>query len=173
MKNDKRRAQMNMSTLILVGVAFILAIIALVRGQGIFMDGIQLAGSTLWNNLIILLAGFIIAGLMQVLIPKEWVVNWMGNKAGVKAVLIGCIAGGLMPGSPYAAFPVVAGFYTAGAGLGATVGFITAWSLWSVSRLPVEIALINPKIALIRYAITFIVPPAAGLIAHSLNKFIG
>jgi virulence-associated protein VagC len=52
------------------------------------------------------------------------------------------------------------------------VGFITAWSLWSVTRLPVEVALIDPKVALIRYGITFIVPPAAGLIAFFLEKSI-
>jgi uncharacterized membrane protein YqaE (UPF0057 family) len=34
--------------------------------------------------------------------------------------------------------------------------------------LPVEIALINPKAALIRYVITFLVPPVAGLIAHTV-----
>jgi hypothetical protein len=59
----------------------------------------------------------------------------------------------------------VAGLYEAGAGFGAVVGFISAWCLWSVSRLPVEIALIEPKVALVRYAITFVVPPLAGLIA--------
>jgi len=103
---------------------------------------------------------------------EEMITNWLGNKAGVKAVLFGCLAGGLIPGSPYAAFPIAAGFYKAGAGLGAMVGFITAWSLWSVTRLPVEIALIDPKVALIRYGITFIVPPAAGLLAFFLEKSI-
>jgi uncharacterized membrane protein YraQ (UPF0718 family) len=82
------------------------------------------------------------------------------------------VAGGLIPGSPYAVLPIVAGLYKAGAGLGAMVGFITAWSLWSVSRLPVEIALIEPKVALIRYAITFFVPPAAGLLALWLSKLV-
>jgi hypothetical protein len=62
--------------------------------------------------------------------------------------------------------------YKAGAGLGAVVGFISAWALWSVSRLPIELALINPKVALLRYAITFIVPPAAGYVANGLSKFV-
>jgi uncharacterized membrane protein YraQ (UPF0718 family) len=78
----------------------------------------------------------------------------------------------LIPGSPYVVFPIVAGLYKAGAGLGAMVGFITAWSLWSVSRLPLEIALIDPKTAIIRYAITFIVPPVAGVLALWLDKIL-
>jgi len=159
MKNPKRSKHMITYAIVYVGVALILLIIAFVRGENLALEGIKLAGLTLWNNLAILLAGFIIAGLMQVLLPKELIVKWLSNAAGVKAVLIGCLAGGIIPGSPYVVFPIVAGFYKAGAGLGAMVGFVTAWSLWSISRLPVEIALINPKIALIRYGITFLVPP--------------
>jgi uncharacterized membrane protein YraQ (UPF0718 family) len=161
---------MNTSTLILAGIAVILLIYAVIRGDNLAIAGLKLAGTTLWNNLVILLAGFIIAGLMQVLLPQDLIAKWLGDTSGFKSILIGCVSGGLIPGSPYAVFPIVAGFYKAGAGLGAIVGFITAWSLWSVSRLPVEMALINPKVALIRYGITFIVPPVAGLLAHSLGK---
>ena len=161
---------MELSTLILIGLAVILIILALFRGGTTAIDGLKLAGKTLWENLAILLAGFVIAGLVQVLIPRELIATWLGNTAGFKAVLIGCVVGGLIPGSPYAAFPIVAGFYKAGAGLGALVGFISAWSLWSVSRLPVEMALIDPKVALIRYGITFLVPPVAGFIAHILGR---
>ena len=161
---------MNTSALILAGLAAGLLIYALIRGENLAITGIKLAGATVWNNLIIIIAGFLIAGLMQVLLPKELIGTWLGDAAGVKAILIGCVTGGLIPGSPYAVFPIVAGFYKAGAGLGAMVGFVTAWSLWSVSRLPVEMALINPKVALIRYGITFIVPPVAGLLAHVLGK---
>jgi len=172
MKNTQRSKHMTTATYVLVVVALILLIFALIRGRDLAIEGLKLAGSTLWNNLAIMLAGFIIAGLMQVLLPKELIAKWLGNASGVKAVLLGCLAGGIIPGSPYAVFPIVAGFYKAGAGLGAMIGFVTAWSLWSISRLPVEIALINPKAALIRYGITFLVPPAAGLIAHALRSIL-
>jgi hypothetical protein len=52
------------------------------------------------------------------------------------------------------------------------VGFVTAWSLWSVSRLPVEMALIDPKVALVRYAVTFVVPPIAGLLAEPIIRLL-
>ena len=81
-------------------------------------------------------------------------------------MLIACVAGGVVPGPPYAVFPLAASLYQSGASLGTVVGFVSAWALWSVSRLPVEMALIEPKAALIRYGITFIVPPLAGLLAN-------
>jgi len=163
---------MNTTTLIMVGLAIILLIIALVKGENLAFKGIKLAGETFWNNLLLLIAGFLIAGLMQVLLPKELISTWLGQKAGAKAVWIGCLVGGLIPGSPYAVLPIVASLTQSGAGLGAIVGFMSAWSLWSVTRLPIEIALVSPKIALIRYAITFIVPPIAGFVAYGLEKFL-
>lgn len=161
---------MDATTLILIIIAGLLLVFMFIKDKNLAIRGLKSAGITLWENLIILLVGFLLAGLIQVIIPKDLVVGWLGNQAGVKAVLIGCLAGGLIPGSPYAVFPIAAGFYKAGAGLGAMVGFISAWALWSITRLPVEMALINPKMALIRYAITFLVPPAAGLLAQVLNK---
>ena len=163
---------MNTTTWVLTGLALALLIYAFIRDKQIAINGLKVAGSTLWGNLVLLLAGFLIAGLMQVLLPKELISKWLGDQAGGKAIWIGCLVGGLFPGSPYSTFPIVANLYKAGAGLGAVVGFISAWALWSVSRLPIELALINPKVALLRYAITFIVPPAAGYVANGLSKFV-
>lgn len=161
---------MDSVSLTLIIVALILLTIAFMRGKNLALDGLRSGAETLWRNLPLLLAGFVIAGLMQVLLPKELISNWLGSQSGVKGVLIGCIAGGLIPGSPYAVFPIVASLYKSGAGVGAVVGFVTAWSLWSVSRLPVEITLIDPKVALVRYAVTFIIPPIAGLLSESVYK---
>lgn len=160
---------MNPSTLILVVITLGLLIFAFLRDRSLAWDGIQIAGMTIWNNLVLLLVGFLLAGLVQVLVPKEVITQWLGDQAGIKSVLIGCVAGGLMPGSPYAVFPMVGGLYKAGAGLGAMVGFITAWSLWSVSRLPVEFALIDPQLVLVRYGITFLFPPLAGILAQVVS----
>ena len=82
------------------------------------------------------------------------------------------MVGGLVPGAPYATFPLVGTLYQAGASLGAVTGFISAWALWSVSRLPLEIALIDSKPALVRYAVTFFVPPIAGLLAEAIARFL-
>jgi uncharacterized membrane protein YraQ (UPF0718 family) len=170
---EKRRATMDTISLVMIGLAIALLVFALIRGGGLAKDGVKLATQTLWNTLPLILAGFLIGGLVQVLLPAELIQAWLGKEAGVKGVLIGCLAGGLIPGSPYVMFPIVGGLYKAGAGVGAVVGFVTAWSLWSVSRFPMEIALIDPKVATLRYAITFMVPPLAGLLANGLARFIG
>ena len=104
---------MDTVTMVMVGLAVALLIYALIRGGGLAKDGVELAGKTLWNALPLLLAGFLIGGLVQVLLPPELIQSWLGKEAGVKGVLIGCLAGGLIPGSPYVIFPVVGGLYKA------------------------------------------------------------
>ncbi len=163
---------MDTTTLILAGVAVILLAIAFWRGRDLPLAGLLAGGRTLWRNLPLLLLGFVVAGLAQVLIPRDLITRWLGTEAGIKGVLIGCVVGGLVPGAPYATFPLIAALYQGGASLGAVVGFVSAWALWSVSRLPVEMALIDARPALIRYAITFVVPPIAGLSAEAVARLL-
>lgn len=163
---------MDITTIVLAVVAAILFVIALRQGRNVAVNGLLAAWGTLRRNLLLLILGFILAGLAQVLIPQELITRWLGDQAGFRGILIGCVVGGLVPGAPYATFPLVASLYEAGASIGAVVGFVTAWALWSVSRLPVEIALIDPHPALIRYAVTFVVPPIAGVLAEVVDGLV-
>jgi uncharacterized membrane protein YraQ (UPF0718 family) len=159
---------MDTTTLILAVAAAVLLIIAFRQGPRVALDGLLAAWQTMRRNLLLLVLGFVLAGLVQVLIPRDLITRWLGEGTGIKGILIGCLVGGLVPGSPYATFPLVASLYHAGASLGAVVGFVSAWALWSVSRLPVEMALIDPRPALVRYAVTFVMPPIAGVLAEAV-----
>jgi hypothetical protein len=46
------------------------------------------------------------------------------------------------------------------------VAFVTAWSLWAVSRLPMDIGILGWKFTVVRLACTFFFPPIAGLLAQ-------
>ena len=163
---------MDINTMILAAAAAILLVIAFWQGRDLPLAGLLAAGDTLWRNLPPLLLSFVVAGLAQVLIPRDLITRWLGSEAGAKGVLIGCVVGGLVPGAPHATFPLMATLYRAGASLGAVVGFVSAWALWSVARLPVEMALIDHRAALIRYGITFVVPPIAGLVAEVVARLL-
>ncbi len=169
---QKGGRSMDTTTLALAIVALVLLAIAFWQGREVAWAGVTAGARTLWRNLLLMLLGFLIAGLAQALIPRGIITDWLSEEAGFRGVLIGCVAGGLAPGAPYAVFPLVASIYQAGASLGVVVGFVSAWALWSVSRLPVEMALIDPRAALIRYAVTFVVPPIAGLLAEILTRFV-
>jgi len=109
---------------------------------------------------------FIIAGMIQVLLPQELLSKWVGVESGMRGILIGTVAGGLSPGGPYVSLPIVAGLLRSGASVGTMVAFLTGWSLWAIARLPMEVGIIGWEFTLIRIGSTFFFPPIAGLIAQ-------
>jgi uncharacterized membrane protein YraQ (UPF0718 family) len=116
----------------------------------------------------LLIAAFLTAGLIQTLVSKEMVTKWLGAQSGWKGILIACIGGALIPGGPYVYYPIAGVLLQTGAGLGVLVSFVAAKNLWSVSRIPMEIALLGTELTFTRFAITFIVPPIMGFLAETL-----
>jgi len=109
---------------------------------------------------------FIVAGMIQVLIPQELLSEWVGAESGLRGIFIGTVAGALIHGGPYVSLPTAAGLLRSGASVGTMVAFLTGWSLWAFSRLPMEVGIMGWKFTLIRIASTFFFPPIAGWIAQ-------
>jgi uncharacterized membrane protein YraQ (UPF0718 family) len=167
MRNEKRKAAMLIPTVVTAVLAICLVVIAYRKGGGEHIEGMRGGLSLMVGILPLLVFAFIVAGMVQVLIPRELLAKWVGREAGLKGILIGTVAGGLAPGGPYVSLPIVAGLLRSGAGVGTMVAFLTGWSLWAVARLPMEVGIVGWKFTLIRVASTFFFPPIAGLIAQT------
>lgn len=153
-------------TIILGVFAVALLVVGYTRGQGQHVIGLQSAWRMLLEILPLLVFALVLAGMIQALLPQELMSRWVGEESGFRGILIGTVAGGFMPGGPYVSLPLAAGLLRAGASVGTMVAFLTAWSLWAVSRLPMEVGIIGWKFALVRLACTFFFPPIAGLLAQ-------
>lgn len=154
-------------TIIMGLLASVLVIFGQTQG-GVSTRGLSIALRMTMEILPLLLFAFIVAGMIQVLLPKDLVARWVGTESGVRGLLIGTAAGALAPGGPYVSLPIAEGLMKAGAGVGTMVAFLTGWSLWAVNRLPMDIGILGWKLALIRFACTFFFPPVAGFLAHAL-----
>ena len=159
---------MFLTTIIMIILAVIFGAAALLKGKPIFLSGVNSGIKLFLGILPMLFFAFILAGFIQALIPREAINRWIGKGSGLKGILVGCLAGSLVPGGPYTSFPIVASLVKTGASIGTVVSFITAWSLWAFTRLPIEIGVVGFKLAFVRLASTFIFPPLAGLIAQFL-----
>lgn len=153
-------------TIIMGIIAITLLIIGIVRKQGQHVTGLKAALDMTIQILPLLIFAFIIAGMIQVLIPGEFLSRWIGQESGLRGIFIGTIAGGVMPGGPYVSLPVAGALLKSGANIGTMVAFLTGWSLWAVGRLPMEIGILGWKVTLIRLACTFFFPPIAGILAN-------
>jgi len=155
-------------TIIMGVIAIALLIIGYQKGGGEHILGLKSAGNILLQIIPLLIFAFIIAGMIQVLVPTEMISRWVGAESGFRGILIGTAIGGLTPGGPFVTLPIAAGLLRTGASIGTLVAFMTAWSLLAFTRLPLEIGLLGWKFTLIRLACTFFFPPIAGLIANKL-----
>ena len=165
---DKKRSNLAMliPTIIMGALAIIFLFIGYYKGQGQHVSGIKSALNMSVVILPLLIFSFIVAGMVQVLLPGELISKWIGAESGIRGIFIGTAAGALVPGGPYVSLPVAAGLLRSGAGIGTMVAFLAAWSLCSVARLPMEVGILGWKVTLIRVVCTFFFPPIAGLIAH-------
>jgi uncharacterized membrane protein YraQ (UPF0718 family) len=162
---------MKLATWVMAILALALVIVAYFRGHA-HVAGLKVGGRMFVQVLPMLIASFAIAGIVQVLVPKEAVARLLGPESGFRGIMIGCVAGALAPGAPYINFPIVAAVYQAGASVGTVVGFVTAWALWQVARIPVEVAIIGPKITLVRVLATLVFPPLAGWLSLPLGRLL-
>jgi uncharacterized membrane protein YraQ (UPF0718 family) len=164
--NAKGRGNaMLVPTIVMGALALALLLLAYFRGQGEHVAGARTGLELTAQVLPLLLFAFLAAGLVQVLLPKEMISTWIGPGSGLRGILLGTAAGIVTPGGPFVSMPVAAGLLKTGAGVGTIVAFMTAWSLWAVARLPMELGILGWKFAAIRLACTLFFPPIAGLLA--------
>lgn len=159
----------NWVVLLLFAIALLLGWAAWGRGGAdLAMAGVRSGFGIFLSVIPLLIAAFLIAGLIQTLVTQEFVTRWLGGETGWKGILLGCIGGALIPGGPYVYYPIAAALLHSGAGLGSMVAFVIAKNLLSITRLPLEYALLGGTLTFVRYAVTLVFPLLAGFLAESL-----
>ena len=156
-----------LTTNIILGlIAVVLLFIGYQKGGGQHIAGLKVAAGLLLQVAPLLVFSFIIAGMVQELIPGEVISNWIGAESGFRGIVTGALAGAMTPGGPFISMPIAAGFLRTGAGAATMVAFMTSWSLIAIHRLPMEIGILGWKFMLVRLACVFLFPFLAGLFAH-------
>ena len=137
-------------------------------GESLVFQGLKGGSTLLVKEIPLLAAAFLTAGFLQALVEKESIERWLGAESGWRGLALACVGGALIPGGPYAYYPIAGALLHSGAGIGVLIAFVAAKNLWSVSRLPMEFALLGTRITLIRYGVTFLFPPILGFLAEKL-----
>ncbi|MHA2428416.1 MAG: permease [Candidatus Hermodarchaeia archaeon] len=165
----KSKPKRDYTQMFLLLVAIVLGVVSYqIGGISLALGGLISGGNFLLSVLLLLIAAFLTAGLIQALVSEEMVSRWLGTKSGWRGIALACLGGALIPGGPYVYYPIAGALLNTGAGIGVLVAFIAAKNLWSISRIPMEIALLGPELTLIRYGITFLIPPVLGFLAETL-----
>ena len=160
-------------TIIMGAIAVVLVVIGYSGGKEQHLTGLRTALSTTLQMLPLLVCSLVVAGMAQALIPKEALSHWIGPGSGMRGIVIGALVGGLTPGGPYVSLPIAAGLLRSGASVGTVVAYVTGWSIWGVSNLPMQVGILGWRLTLIRVASTLVFPPLAGLVGNLLAARLG
>ena len=97
---------------------------------------------------------FVLLGLLDVWVPRETMVKYLGEESGVKGMLIAIFIGSAAAGPLYAAFPVALVLMKKGAKFTNILLFIGAWSTTKIPMLLFELSSLGAKFTLTRLAVS-------------------
>ena len=118
-------------------------------------------------------AGCLIGAFLARLLPREFVAKWIGAESGLLGLFVATLIGIVLPGGPITIYPVASALLLVGADLGATVAFITSWTLLGYTRALVwEIPFFGLDYVLWRSLLALPMPIIAGLLARMIAPVI-
>ena len=151
----------------------ILGIYAFSRGDRSFQRGLIRGMEQLAIIVPRMICALIAAEFLALLIPTEFISQFLGNDAGIIAILIGSMTGLMVPSGPVISFSIAATFFNAGASVPSVIAFLTAWSLFTGHRILIyEIPLLGLSFLRLRLLSVLILPVLAGLITMVWLVFV-
>lgn len=164
---------MNMKVIIKRYRAFLITIAVIVLltviNKQIGFKALSISASSFKEMLLVIPPVFILLGLLDVWIPRETMVKYMGENSGLKGVLLSLLIGSAAAGPLYGAFPVAAVFMKKGVKFNNILIFIGAWSTTKIPMFLFETASLGMKFSVTRLMIDI---PGIILIAFALSKLV-
>ena len=112
---------------------------------------------------------FLLLGLLDVWVPRELMIQFMGEKAGIKGILLAFFLGSAAAGPLYGAFPVAAVLMKKGARFSNVMMFIGAWSTTKIPMFLFEMASLGKTFAFTRLLVDI---PGIIIIAFIIEKMM-
>lgn len=97
---------------------------------------------------------FLLTALIDAWIPKETIMDYLGDESGFKGSLISIFLGSISAGPIYAAFPVCKTLLKKGASISNIVVILSAWAVIKIPMLANEVKFLSPKFMAVRWVLT-------------------
>lgn len=160
---------MDTSLWILLALVAMALAVAFIRDVDLPLRGLAASTRLVRSVWVELVLGFLLAGLLEVLLPQPVLSRWLGAEHVGHGILIGWAAGLLIPGGPYVLFPIAANLFRQGAAPAPLITLLTAKTLVSPIRtLTYEAPLLGWPLTLARFVPGVLLPPIMGLLGQWL-----
>jgi uncharacterized membrane protein YraQ (UPF0718 family) len=159
------------TTIVLAVLALAFGIVAYLRDPGLPWVGARNGLQMLWFVLPRLVPALILAGMLQVLVPQEFVQRHLGREGGFRSILIASAAGVLTPGGPMVTVPFLVALANSGAAMGPMVAYMTSWSLFGMQRIIAwEAPLMGWRFVVVRVIPSLAFPVLAGWLVKTFYR---
>ncbi len=150
-------------------ILFVIMIVFTMINYEIGMKAFGISANSFKEVLFLVPPIFVILGLLDVWVPREFMVKYMGEGSGIRGVIISFLLGSAAAGPLYGAFPVAAVFMKKGVSFSNILIFIGAWSTTKIPMFLFEVSSLGPKFAFTRLLINI---PGIIIIALILKRFV-
>lgn len=137
--------------------------------QNIGFKAISVTAFSFKEMILVIPPIFVLLGLLDVWVPKETMIKYMGEGSGLKGILLSIFIGSAAAGPLYGAFPVAAVFMKKGVSFKNILIFIGAWSTTKIPMFLFEISSLGSKFAVTRLLVDI---PGIIIIAFVLSKLV-
>ncbi|WP_297430555.1 permease [Clostridium sp.] len=151
-----------------VGTIVIVGIITIINKE-LGLKSLGIAGFSFKEMALVIPPVFILLGLLDVWVPKETMIKYMGEGSGIKGIILSILIGSAAAGPLYGAFPVAAVFMKKGVKFTNILIFIGAWSTTKIPMFIFEMSSLGKSFAITRLLIDI---PGIIIIAYILSAFV-
>ncbi|MBU5255940.1 permease [Tissierella praeacuta] len=155
--------------LFLFGVILIYIVLFVINTEKAMLS-ISNTGYYLKEMLMIMPVVFLLTALIEAWIPKNMIMNVLGEKSGLKGSFISLALGSISAGPIYAAFPVCKTLLKKGASVSNIVVILSSWAVIKIPMLANEAKFLSLKFMMIRWIFTTIAIIAMGYIIGKIVK---
>lgn len=97
---------------------------------------------------------FLLTVVIDALVPKEFIIQGLGEKSGIKGNLLALLLGSISAGPIYAAFPISIMLLRKGASVANIVIILSSWAVIKVPMLANEVKFLGLNFMIIRWILT-------------------
>ena len=164
---------MSKTTLIVAALALAVTLLAYAKSPQIAWQGASLGARLFIGILPNIMLGFLLGGMVTVLLPRELVAQYAGDQSGWPGLLLATLVGAFTPAGPFVTFPLLAAMWQAGAGVAQLAAYLTAWALLGVHRLLIyELPIMGWRFMAARLLAALVLPLLVGVVTGWLYRLM-
>lgn len=131
-------------------------IIMLIINPAMGIDSVKNSGYYIREMLMIMPVIFVLTALLDMWVPKDKIMRFLGKEAKAKGVFLSFVVGSISAGPIYAAFPMCVMLHKKGASIRNIIIILSSWAVIKVPMLLNEAKFLGPRFMVIRWVLTVI-----------------